>query len=431
MAKHERWELQSKQAAPLNVKIALTKQRIREWVYEYGEDGVYVSFSGGKDSTVLLHIVRELFPNIPAVFCNTGLEYPEIVKFVKTFDNVEIIRPKLSFFKVCEKYGFPLISKEVSECVAGARKYLDYVLTKMQDESASLTDRQTDRQTDQSGLIRNSVSFAEWENSIHVRSRETIRDRQIRQIVKYAASSGIHGGGEVRQFGKLTGLLATDGTLHEELYRGSDSAERWEEMWGGAMPHGDSEQSTESSLLKTLLMRGFETVIDNLRIQRLMGINTLTGKVTMENIPSKEEQHLRDRSMFSCERYQFFLDAPFEISNQCCTVMKKEPMHRYQKETGRNPMTAEMASESRLRTQVWLNNGCNMFDLKNPKSTPMAFWTEQDVLLYIYENHIPIAPPYGEIVKENEVDGQLDFADLEIFDLGRPILKTTGCDRTG
>ena len=70
MAKHERWELQSKQAAPLNVKIALTKQRIREWVYEYGEDGVYVSFSGGKDSTVLLHIVRELFPNIPAVFCN-------------------------------------------------------------------------------------------------------------------------------------------------------------------------------------------------------------------------------------------------------------------------------------------------------------------------------------------------------------------------
>ena len=55
MAKHERWELQSKQAAPLNVKIALTKQRIREWVYEYGEDGVYVSFSGGKDSTVLLH----------------------------------------------------------------------------------------------------------------------------------------------------------------------------------------------------------------------------------------------------------------------------------------------------------------------------------------------------------------------------------------
>ena len=94
-------------------------------------------------------------------------------------------------------------------------------------------------------------------------------------------------------------------------------------------------------------------------------------------------------------------------------------------------MTAEMASESRLRTQVWLNNGCNMFDLKNPKSTPMAFWTEQDVLLYIYENHIPIAQPYGEIVKENEVDGQLDFADLEIFDLGRPILKTTGCDRTG
>lgn len=427
MAKHERWELQSKQAAPMNVKIALTKQRIREWVDEYGEDGVYVSFSGGKDSTVLLHIVRELFPNIPAVFCNTGLEYPEIVKFVKTFDNVEIIRPKLSFFKVCEKYGFPLISKEVSECVAGARKYLDYVLTKMQDESASLTDRQTDK----SGIIRNSVSFAEWENSIHVRSRETIRDRQIRQIVKYAASSGIHGGVKSDSSENSPDYLQMTGRFTKNFIEEVISMNDGKKCGGGAMPHGDSEQSTESSLLKTLLMQDFETVIDNLRIQRLMGINTLTGKVTMENIPSKEEQHLRDRSMFSCERYQFFLDAPFEISNQCCTVMKKEPMHRYQKETGRNPMTAEMASESRLRTQVWLNNGCNMFDLKNPKSTPMAFWTEQDVLLYIYENHIPIAPPYGEIVKENEVDGQLDFADLEIFDLGRPILKTTGCDRTG
>lgn len=182
MAKHERWELQSKQAAPLNVKIALTKQRIREWVYEYGEDGVYVSFSGGKDSTVLLHIVRELFPNIPAVFCNTGLEYPEIVKFVKTFDNVEIIRPKLSFFKVCEKYGFPLISKEVSECVAGARKYLDYVLTKMQDESASLPDRQTDRTKWPYQKFRQLCGMGEFDTRSKQRNYSGSADSADRQV---------------------------------------------------------------------------------------------------------------------------------------------------------------------------------------------------------------------------------------------------------
>lgn len=105
------------QSLPLDLKVMMTKQRIREWVAHYGENGVYVSFSGGKDSTVLLHIVRELYPDIEAVFVNTGLEYPEIQKFVKTFDNVTILRPKMRFDEVIRKYGYPFISKEVSECV--------------------------------------------------------------------------------------------------------------------------------------------------------------------------------------------------------------------------------------------------------------------------------------------------------------------------
>lgn len=90
-------ELRQFQAMPLEVKIALTKSRIRAWVNEYGEDGVYISFSGGKDSTVLLHIVRKEYPDVPAVFVDTGLEYPEIRDFVKTFDNVDWIKPKLNF----------------------------------------------------------------------------------------------------------------------------------------------------------------------------------------------------------------------------------------------------------------------------------------------------------------------------------------------
>lgn len=110
-------DLKQLQALPLSLKVALTKQRLRQWVNEFGVDGVFVAFSGGKDSTVLLDIARGMYPDIPAVFVNTGLEYPEIVQFVKTFDNVEIIRPKMNFKKVVEKWGYPFISKEVSERV--------------------------------------------------------------------------------------------------------------------------------------------------------------------------------------------------------------------------------------------------------------------------------------------------------------------------
>jgi 3'-phosphoadenosine 5'-phosphosulfate sulfotransferase (PAPS reductase)/FAD synthetase len=89
----------------------MSKRRITEW-YDHWEGEVYVSFSGGKDSTVLLHLVRELYPDVEAVFVDTGLEYPEIRDFVKTIDNVTWIKPKMPFNKVIEKYGYPIISKE-------------------------------------------------------------------------------------------------------------------------------------------------------------------------------------------------------------------------------------------------------------------------------------------------------------------------------
>ena len=114
-------DLKLLQALPLDLKIAKTKARIKEWVDFYGIDGVYISFSGGKDSTVLLHLTRQLYPSIEAVFVNTGLEYPEIQKFVKSFDNIKILHPKMRFDEVIKKYGYPLISKEVSECVSQGR----------------------------------------------------------------------------------------------------------------------------------------------------------------------------------------------------------------------------------------------------------------------------------------------------------------------
>lgn len=106
-------ELTMLQYLPLDIKIAKTKLRIEEFIRTLGgEDKVYISFSGGKDSTVLLDLVRQVNPNIPAVFVDTGLEYPETKEFVKTIDNVTILRPKMSFKQVIEKYGYPMVSKE-------------------------------------------------------------------------------------------------------------------------------------------------------------------------------------------------------------------------------------------------------------------------------------------------------------------------------
>ena len=153
-------ELRQMQSLPLEYKIEMTIQRIKgwyeswvrftienektgqqrfvtmrcedyfdkptlkddEWISDRRDGQVYISFSGGKDSTVLLHIARQIYPEIEAVFVNTGLEYPEIQKFVKSFDNVTILRPKMRFDEVIKKYGYPIIGKEVSDAIWYAKK---------------------------------------------------------------------------------------------------------------------------------------------------------------------------------------------------------------------------------------------------------------------------------------------------------------------
>lgn len=287
MTAHTINDLHMMQSEPTYIKVRMTQNRIREWVYHYGIDNVYVSFSGGKDSTVLLHIARELFPDIKAVFFNTGLEYPEIVKFVKTFDNVDIIRPKKSFKQVIDQYGYPFISKEVSNKVYGARKYLK----KLKD------------------VNRDEIPVP-------------IRYKQV------------------------------------------------------------------------------------------------TGQVA--------------RNRYDVSKYKFFLEAPFDISDACCRIMKKNPAHNYTRITGRMPITAQMASESSLRTQRWLMTGCNGFNMASPVSNPMSFWTEQDVLKYIKDNDIRICSVYGKIIEIDSKTVPVSDVDIqELFDRHDTMLATTGCERTG
>lgn len=294
MSLHDIEDLRQRQSLPLQAKILMTQRRIREWV-DYWHDDVYVSFSGGKDSTVLKHIVDQMYDNIPAVFVNTGLEYPEIQKFVREIKagkygcfnpDVEIIRPEMRFDEVIQKYGYPVVSKEVAQTIAEARKH-------------STTGKYTYR------------------------------------------------------IAKLNGEAVDK--------------------------HGN-------------------------------------------------------KSRYNCEKWKFLLDADFKISHMCCAVMKKNPVKKYERATHRKPMVATMAEESMSRQTAWLKNGCNAFNSKRPMSTPMSFWTEQDILHYIKEYNVPYCPVYGDIrVKPptDIIEGQINLIDYLGCYEAEDTLETTGCTRTG
>ncbi len=128
-------DLKIMQAWPLERKIQVTQTRILEWYYHYGGN-VSVSFSGGKDSSVVLDLVRRAFPDVPAVFVDTGLEYPEIRDFVKATPNVIWLRPEIPFTKVIEKYGYPVISKDVAKRIYYARKGSEWAIRHLNGQNS-------------------------------------------------------------------------------------------------------------------------------------------------------------------------------------------------------------------------------------------------------------------------------------------------------
>ena len=133
--------------------------------------------------------------------------------------------------------------------------------------------------------------------------------------------------------------------------------------------------------------------------------------------------NIPNQSRFSAVKYNPLLNADFKISNQCCDIMKKRPVHKYTKENGIYMMLGTLAEESFLRKTSWIRYGCNNFAATIPSSKPMSFWKEQDVLRYIRDNHIQIADVYGEVIFAGK-DGQISMDEMAE-------LKCSGCQRTG
>lgn len=134
--KHSPGDLKQMQSLPLEAKEMMTQRRICEW-YDHWDGQVYVSFSGGIDSTVLADMCAKCCKTygytLYLFFSNTGLEFPEIQQFVKTYAawledtygiNVvlDIRRPEMPFNEVIKMYGYPAVSKAVSHAVGIARR---------------------------------------------------------------------------------------------------------------------------------------------------------------------------------------------------------------------------------------------------------------------------------------------------------------------
>lgn len=127
---HDAQRLKELQALPLERKIGITAARITEW-YQHWQGKVYACFSGGKDSTVLLHIARKLFPDIEAVFVDTGLEYPEIREFVKGYENVTWLKPAMRFDEVVKTVGWCFPSKDAAETVYYAKRGSNWAVKRL------------------------------------------------------------------------------------------------------------------------------------------------------------------------------------------------------------------------------------------------------------------------------------------------------------
>ena len=118
MNKVEKWQLIQRQGLPLDIKIKLTKRRIKEF-YKYFKGKVYISYSGGKDSEVMLHLIKSIYEDVKVVFVDTGTELDTREHAIKKSDI--ILRPKVPMLKIWNKYGIPFPSKQQADFIYKAK----------------------------------------------------------------------------------------------------------------------------------------------------------------------------------------------------------------------------------------------------------------------------------------------------------------------
>ena len=130
--KGRKYKLALLQALPLELKIIKTKMLLQEAIDYYGNH-IYISYSGGKDSTVISHIARQIKPDILHIFANTTCEYPETIEHImweknKNGMNLMIVTPHdkynnpWNFKRVVENEGYPLFSKVVANAIRTYRR---------------------------------------------------------------------------------------------------------------------------------------------------------------------------------------------------------------------------------------------------------------------------------------------------------------------
>ena len=131
----------------------------------------------------------------------------------------------------------------------------------------------------------------------------------------------------------------------------------------------------------------------NLRTRKLF-----MSKFTLDN--DGNPTNTPNRYHILADKWKYLIDAPFKISNKCCDILKKQPLHEYEKNSKKRPIVGTMAYESSLREKSYLQSGCNIFTKGNEKCNPLGFWTEQDILEYIVTHKLQYASVYGDIIKD-------------------------------
>lgn len=221
-------DLKQMQSWSLERKIQVTQTRLLEW-YQKWDNKCYVSFSGGKDSTVLAHLTAQVCKSLDCKlvlwFSDTGLEYPEIKEHVKIFGEylknelgveVETIidYPKdrkgkrINFRYVIERFGYPLISKEISHVVYNARNAIDKGTDKASWALKKLNGTFMDKNTGKLSMF----NYPKWKFLLNADFRVSHYCCEVmkkRPAHKFSKSSGLK---------PIIGTMASESLLRRQQY---------------------------------------------------------------------------------------------------------------------------------------------------------------------------------------------------------------------